>query len=56
MAFVDPVGRRLKTHQRLRLERATIAEANVSCMFIGRNGEQMWVDMGSYSALEPPRR
>ena len=42
MAFVDPVGRRLKTQQRLRLERATIAEANGSCMFIGRNGEQMW--------------
>ena len=32
------------------------AGADGSCMFIGRNGEQMWVNMGSYSALEPPRR
>jgi hypothetical protein len=39
MAFVDPVDRQLKTQQRLRLERATITEANGSCMFIGRNGE-----------------
>jgi len=53
MAFVEPVGRRLKTQQRLRLERATVAPANGSCMFMG---EQMWVNTGSYSALEPPRR
>jgi hypothetical protein len=45
MAFVEPVGRWLKTQQRLRLERATISAADGSCMFIGRNGKQMWVNM-----------
>ena len=56
LAFVIPAGRWLKTQQRLGCERATVAATNGHCMFIGRNGEQMWVNRGSYSALEPPRR
>src|ERR1017187_10033474 len=33
MAFVEPVGRWLKTQQTLGYERATVAAANGSCMF-----------------------
>jgi hypothetical protein len=48
-----PCGSLAEDSAGLRCERATVAPANGSCMFMG---EQMWVNTGSYSALEPPRR